>query len=415
MPRQAKPLNDTQIKQAKPKAKEYNLADGGGLSLRVKPNGTKQWLFNYSKPHTRKRSNLSIGIYSKLSLKQARKERDSFNELLARKIDPKDHRKEKARQNKQAHSNTFQVIYEQWLNSKKGAWADSYHKRITTAMELYILPGLGAVPIHKVNAPDTIELLSPLAERQALESVRKLCRWINEIMAFSVNTGLIHANPLSGIAKAFQAPKVVNRPTIKPEHLSQFMRDLDQHGLTVMSRCLIHWLLHTMVRPGEAAGARWDEIDFANKTWTIPAERMKMRKSHVVPLSNQAMEIIEIMRPISGRRAFIFPSRNRPLEHCNSETPNVALKRMGYGGKLVAHGLRSLASTTLNEQEFDPDVIEAALAHVDKNSIRATYNRAVYLEQRRVMMQWWSDHIEDAANGRDRKSGKKHLRVIGHK
>ena len=415
MPRTAKPLTDTQIKQAKSRNLEYNLADGGGLYLRVKPNGTKQWIFNYRKPYTGKRSNLSLGLYPALPLAKARKDRDDFQSLLAEGIDPKSHRLSKEEAEQQAHENTFSRVYSQWLSSKDGIWSDSYRKRLTMAMELHILPELGPIPVHKVNAPEAIRILSPLADRQALESVRKLCRWTNEVMLFAVNTGLIASNPLSGISKAFQTPRVANRPTIRPEELPAFLRDLNKAGLTITSRCLIHWLLHTVVRPGEAASARWDEIDLVNRVWEIPAEKMKMRRPHLVPLSDQAMEILDIMRPISGHRQYVFPSRNRPLDHANPSTATVALKRMGYGGKLVAHGFRSLASTALNEREFAHDVIEAALAHVDANSIRGTYNKAQYLEQRRVMMQWWSDYIERATTGEELSKAKpiqkRHLRV----
>lgn len=165
-----------------------------------------------------------------------------------------------------------------------------------------------------------------------------------------------------------------------------------------------------MVRPGEGAGAGWDEINFGQKLWVIPAERMKMKRDHIVPLTAQALAILETMKPISAHRTYIFPSIYKPREPMNISSANMALKRMGYKGQLVAHGLRSLASTVLNEQEFSHDVIEAALAHVDKNSIRATYNKAEYIEQRRVMMQWWSDYIEAATTG-NAKTGKMHLRV----
>ncbi|MCH7672314.1 MAG: tyrosine-type recombinase/integrase [Proteobacteria bacterium] len=412
MANSTKPLTNTEVKQAKSKAKEYNLADGGGLYLRVKPNGTKLWLYNYFKPFTKKRSNISLGQYPKVTLGKARDLKQDYQSLLIQNIDPRDSRIEQEALGKQAHDNTFEVVYRKWLNTKEGVWSDSYRTRLTNAIELHILPTLGKLPIHKLNAPDTIKFLEPLAERRALETVRKLCRWINEVMVFATNTGLVDANRLSGIGKAFQAPKVINRPTIKPEELPKFLKDLEQAGNDITVKCQILWLLNTLVRPGEGAGTRWEEIDLENKLWEIPAERMKKRRPHIVPLTDQMLSLLEIMKPISQHREFVFPSRNHPREPINKESANMAIKRMGYKGKLVAHGLRSLASTTLNEQEFPHDVIEAALAHVDPNAIRGIYNRAEYIEQRRVMLQWWSDHIEQDATGINPAEGKKHLKVV---
>jgi len=399
MARVTKPLTDTQIKQAKPKAAEYNLSDGGGLALRVKTNGTKIWLFNYYTPLTKKRTNISLGTYPDVSLGKARDERQVYRSQLADDIDPAEYRKQQEANNTLAHSNTLENVYRQWLTTKQDKSA-SYLHRLTKALELHIIPALGDTPIHKINAPDTIKVLQPIAERQALETVRKLIRWLNEVMTFAVNTGLVHSNPLSGISKAFKAPKVENRPTIKPEELPDFLKTLGSAQITLTTRCLIEWLLHTMVRPGEAAGAKWAEINFETKQWVIPAERTKQRREHIVPLTNQTLAILDTIKPVSGHREYIFPSAHKPKGPINASSANMALKRMGYKGRLVTHGIRALASTTLNEQEFSQDVIEAALAHVDRNSIRATYNRAQYLEQRRVIMQWWSDHIEQCATGK---------------
>ena len=212
-------------------------------------------------------------------------------------------------------------------------------------------------------------------------------------MIYAVNTGLINANPASGIGMAFEKPKKQNMPTLRPEELPKLMRSLVMSNLSVPTRCLIEWQLLTLVRPSEASGARWAEIDLNAKLWTIPAERMKAKREHIVPLSLQAIEILEIMKPISAHRKFIFPSRNDHNEPMNSQTANAALKRIGYAGKLVAHGLRSIASTAMNEEGFNPDVIEAALSHNDKNEVRRAYNRSTYLEQRKQLAVWWGDFV----------------------
>lgn len=172
------------------------------------------------------------------------------------------------------------------------------------------------------------------------------------------------------------------------------MHSLTMSNLSIPTRCLIEWQLLTLVRPSEAAGTRWAEIDLNTKLWTIPAERMKSKREHIVPLSPQALVILEVMEPISAHREHVFPSRNNPKKAMNSQTANAALKRIGYGGRLVAHGLRAIASTAMNEANFNPDVIEAALAHADKNEVRRAYNRSTYLAQRKDLINWWGSFVK---------------------
>ena len=201
-------------------------------------------------------------------------------------------------------------------------------------------------------------------------------------------------------------------PTLIPERLPELMRALNTAYIKITTRCLIEWQLHTMARPSEAAGARWDEIDYENKLWIIPASRMKKRLSHSIPLTSQTLSLLTLMEPISRHREYIFPADRSPDRHTHNQTANAALKRMGFAGELVSHGLRALASTILNEQGFDYDIIESALAHVDKNSVRQAYNRAQYIERRRKMMCWWSEHIEQAAMGNMSLSGIKTLKAV---
>ncbi len=412
MPRAVKPLSDTQVRQAKPTAKEYNLADGKGLYLRVKPTGTKLWLFNYYRPHTKQRANLSLGTYPELSLLDARDTAQKFNGHLINGVDPQEFRREQARNSTEAQLNTFQHIAGKWLALKQPDVSQVYHDKIADRLKLYLYPKLGKVPIFKLSAVQTIEVLTPLAKAGKLETVKKICGWVNEIMVYSVNTGLIPANPLAGIGRAFNSPKVANMPTLKPEQLPELMQGMNRANIKLVTRCLIEWQLHTMCRPAEASGAKWSEINMEKELWEVPAERMKKNKAHIVPLSKQAMNLLEVIRPLSGTREFIFPADKNPRQSANSQTANMALKRAGFKGRLVAHGMRALASTTLNEQGFDADVIEAALAHTDKNTIRATYNRADYIKRRRAMMQWWSDHIEQASFGNLSLSGRKLLKAV---
>lgn len=412
MPRLVIPLNDTQIKKAKPKDKEYLLADGKGLALRVKPNGSKMWLFTYSKPYTKKRAQISFGMYPDVTLLDARTSRGEARSLLAKDIDPKEH-KEAFNNDKAAEAkNTFEAVVREWVALKEPKVSARYAFNLRRGFELHLFPYLGKVPISKLSAQQTIEALKPLAAADKLDILGRICRRINEVMEFAINTGRIQSNNLSGISKAFDSATHESMASFTPQELPKLISIVNNASIKLMTRCLFEWQLHTMVRPGEAAGAAWHEIDFENKLWNISAERMKKRKPHTVPLTPQTLAILEFLKPISAHREFIFPADKDPRTHASRETLGAAFRRMGLIGKQTAHGIRALASTTLNEQGFDSDVIEAALAHVDSNRVRAAYNRTDYLERRRKMMCWWSDHIEEASKGNYSVTGNAHLKAI---
>jgi len=398
MARIAKPLTNTEIKHAKTKDKEYSLSDGQGLQLSIRPSGAKNWLFKYYKPFTKKRTNISFGNYPEVSLVNVRKLRDEARELLARDIDPREHKAKYNRQQQAAHENTLRNIADNWIEVKKSQISESHAAHIFRSLELHVFPKLGHYPIHKIKAVQAIEALKPLSDNDNHDLVKRLCQRLNEIMNYAVNTGIAEHNPLSGITKAFKTGRTIHLPTIKPEGLAEFCETMKKAPTQNDTRALIFWQLHTMVRPSEAAGVRWEEIDIENKLWHIPAERMKKKKAHSVPLTEQTLEILEHMRPLTSHREHVFHSPRSKSKHLNESTVNMVLKRNGYKGVMVAHGMRALASTTLNEAGFDPDVIESALAHADKNEVRAAYNRAEYLERRRTMMVWWSEKITNRDN-----------------
>lgn len=424
MPRVATPLTDTQIRKAKP---PKLLVDGQGLALRVSNTSqgtTRTWVFNYYKPFTKKRTNIGLGNYEDVSLADARRKRDDYRAQLARNIDPKDYRREQELEGRRAALSTFDTVYREWLEVRGDDWSEGYKQRITKAMELHILPGLGKLPVKQITREHGKMLLQPLAERKSLETVTKLCRWSNEVLEYALDCHLITDNPFKTLRKSFKKARSTNRPWIAPAELPSFLKILEKSAKSIEVENLILWQLHTMVRPAEAAGTRWDEIDLDKKLWVIPAERMKGRKNpnspqakripHEVPLSDQAIAILEEMKPISGHRDHVFPSRNHPRQGMNASTANVAIKRMlaDKPMKLVAHGFRSTASTACNEAQFAPHVVEAALAHLDVSSIKGTYDHSTHLEQRRVMMQWWSNFIQDAAGGNVDAKGKKHLKAV---
>lgn len=393
MARTTRPLTNTEVLRAKALEKDLTLHDGDGLFLIVKTSGKKLWRFRYQRPATKQRTMMGLGAFPALSLADARDLRADYLALLANGIDPQIQAEVAEEQQQIALDSIFSTVAANWFQLKSKSVTPDYAKDIWRSLEKDVFHAIGEIPVQQIKARTLVEALEPIKARGALETVRRLVQRINEIMIYAVNTGLIDANPASGIGMAFAKPKKQNMPTLRPEELPKLMRSLMMSNLSVSTRCLIEWQLLTLVRPSEASGARWAEIDLDAKLWTIPAERMKAKREHIVPLSTQALDILEVLKPISSHREHVFPSRNNPKQPMNSQTANAALKRIGYGGKLVAHGLRSIASTAMNEALFNADVIEAALAHSDKNEIRRAYNRSNYLTLRKDLMSWWGQYI----------------------
>ncbi|WP_447907800.1 integrase domain-containing protein [Serratia fonticola] len=393
MARTTRPLTNTEVLRAKALEKDLTLHDGDGLFLIVKTTGKKLWRFRYQRPATKQRTMMGLGAFPALSLADARGLRADYLALLANSIDPQVQAEVVEEQQQIALDSIFSTVAANWFQLKSKSVTPDYAKDIWRSLDKDVLPAIGEIPVQQIKARTIVEALEPIKARGALETVRRLVQRINEIMIYAVNTGLIDANPASSVGMAFEKPKKQNMPTLRPEELPKLMRSLVMSNLSVPTRCLIEWQLLTLVRPSEASGAQWAEIDLDAKLWTIPAERMKAKREHIVPLSPQALEILEVMKPISAHREHVFPSRNDPKQSMNSQTANAALKRIGYGGKLVAHGLRSIASTAMNEAGLNPDVIEAALAHSDRNEVRKAYNRSIYLSQRKDLMIWWGNFI----------------------
>lgn len=371
------------IESAKGKEKVYKLSDGDGLQLRVRPNGNKSWLFDYIKPTTKKRSSIGLGGFPEVSLANARKLRDKNRELVAQGIDPKEYKDDKRLKNQIEQFNTFESVAREWFEVKRTEVTEGYATDILRSFELYAFPSFGHKPISKLTAPYVIELLKPIEKSGTLETLKRVIQRTNEVMTQGVNTGLLHSNPLAGIKAAFKKPMKTNLPTIEAEELPGFLEDVQNANMKLVTRFLLFWQLHTMTRPNEAAHAEWSEIDFEKELWIIPGARMKNGSEHKIPLTNQTLKILSKLKAISGHRKHIFPGDRNPSSHMNEQTVNDVIKRIGYSGKLVSHGFRSLASTVLNDNGFDPDVIEKALSHTEQNEVRKAYNRAKYLEKRK--------------------------------
>ncbi len=391
--------------------KAYRLGDGGGLFLHVRKSGAKAWESRYIKPSTSKPTYIGLGGYPDISLADARLKATNVRKLVSEGIDPKQQKDLEKAKLVEEHNNTFHAVATLWMESKRNRIKPKTIEGNWRKLELYAFPALKTMPIHRITAPMAIAALRPVEEAGHLETVKRTAQLMNEVMTYAVNSGLIHANPLAGIRDVFKKPHVKHMLALEPDELPELVRAISRGNMAITTKCLIEWQLHTMTRPNEAAGAKWEEIDLDRGAWVIPAERMKMKREHVIPLTPQTLAILEEVKPVSGHRAFIFPSIRDPKKPTDAESINKALQRIGFKGRTTAHGLRALASTTLNEQAFNPDVIEAALAHVDKNTIRKAYNRTTYLEQRQKLMGWWSNHIEQAVYSYNAPTGHQTLKL----
>ncbi|EJD8038866.1 TPA: tyrosine-type recombinase/integrase [Escherichia coli] len=395
----AKKLTDTEIKSTKPADKEINLFDGDGLILRIAPltkGGKKNWYFRYAVPVSKKRTKMSLGTYPHLTLARARTLRDEYLSLLANGIDPQVHNSNKANALKNATEHTLQAVARKWLDEKvkTSGISQDHAEDIWRSLERNIFPGLGNVPVNEIRPKLLKQHLDPIEQRGVLETLRRIISRLNEIFRYAATEELIEFNPADNLGQRFSKPKKQNMPALPPSELPRFLTMLNNASVRMETRLLIEWQLLTWVRPGEAVRARWSDIDMETYMWNIPAEFMKMKKPHKVPLSKGALRVLDSLKAISGHREWVFPSIKAPLNHMHEQTANAAIIRMGFGGELVAHGMRSIARTAAEESgQFRIDVLEAALAHSKKDEIIAAYNRAEYLTERVVLMQWWSDYV----------------------
>ncbi|EAM7299634.1 integrase [Salmonella enterica subsp. enterica] len=406
-----KPLTHTEVKNARKADKDYSLHDGFGLLLYVSKAGGKTWRFRYQHPDTKKRQTLTIGRYPEFTLAEAREARDEARRLVARGIDPNDSRRKFKQERIRLREQTFKNIASDWLGLyMKGNKRSNTIKTVTRAINVYLIPEFGSLSVHDIKAENAISVLRKYDDRAAQQ--KKIVQTLCLVMDYAVNTGIIAANPLARIHKALPPTQSKRLNALKIERLPYFLQCWEaqsNHPSTIFG--LLFQIL-TMTRPGEAFGAEWKEIDIDNGLWVIPAGRMKGKREHVVPLSSQALDIIQRMRKIK-KGAYVFYGAYRENNPITNSAITVAINRSGFAKEMTAHGFRSMWSTLLNEEGFNPDVIEAALAHKSGNSVRDIYNRTTYLEQRAIMMQWIGDFVDAARKGIiNRTSGKRGLRLV---
>lgn len=404
------PLTDAKIRNTKPGDKPIRLPDGGWLYLEIRPSGAKLWRFRYR--IAGKENIFAIGEYfsdkreGHVSLDDARKERDKARALVNQGIHPAHQRQAERLATHTESANTFEAVAREWIAKKKPGWTPYYLRQVERFMEADVFPKIGKHPIRNVTAAQLLEIVKAIEGRGA-ETVALLVRqWASAVFRYAVATLRADTDPAAALKGAIHRPKVEHRKPLTRDQIKAFVKALDGYAGYRTTVIALRLMLLTFVRTVELRGALWAEIDLDRAEWRIPAERMKMREPHIVPLSRQAVELLRELHTHTGGRGMLFPNYRNPKTCMTATTLNRALERMGFNGKdsigFSAHGFRATASTILNEIGFRPDVIERQLAHAERNKVRASYNQAEYLEERRAMMQQWADLTDEMAKDDDK-------------
>lgn len=391
------PLTDSAIKTAKPKDKPYKLSDAHGLYLEITPTGSKLWRLKYRIAGKEKK--LAFGAYPLTTLAEAREHRDTARKLLADGIDPGEQKKA----DRQAHKvtgMTFEALAREWYAYNSPRWAESTARKAKLYMENDLIPVIGSRPVKAITRPELVELVRKVEARGTLNAAGKIRQWLHQIYRFGLASGVVETNPATDLdVVAAPAKAARHHPHVTFAELPELLGKIDTTNISTLTRCVIRLLVLTAVRPGELRAAPWSEFDLEAATWTIPKERMKARRPHVVPLPRQALTILRTLEEISGGYTLLFPGQQKADRPMSDNTINKALRLMGYEGRQTGHGFRHLLSTELNGRGYNKDWIERQLAHGDNDEIRATYNHAAYPEQRREMMQAWADSIDALCAG----------------
>jgi len=385
-------LADTAIRNAKPKKKQYKLSDEKGLYLLVKKTG-KYFRFDYR--YAGKRKTLALGVYPDVKLADARDKRDDARRLLQNDVDPAQYRKETKSMQKEQAANSFEAVAREWFMKNKHIWTEGHSKTIIRRLELNIFPWLGTRPVATITAPELLAALRRVEDRGALETAHRVKQICGQVFRYAIATGRGERDPSADLRGALPPAKPKRMATITdPKQISELLRVIDGYEGHLITKCALRFAPLVFVRPGELRQAEWQEINFDQAEWKIPAEKMKMRISHIVPLSTQAIEILKEIEPLTGRSRYVFPSLRTAERPMSNNTVLAALRRLGYAKEeMSGHGFRAMASTVLHEQGWRSDIIERQLAHAERNSIKAAYNHAQHLPERRRMMQAWADYL----------------------
>ena len=393
-------LTATAIKNFKPKDKPVRLADERGLYLLLNPNGSRWWRFDYR--FDGKHKTLSFGVYPDVPLKLARERRDEARNLVALGSDPGAQRKAEKQAKAESGSNTFEALGREWIATRGKEWTESYTSKTVSSLERHAFPAIGAKPISEITAPELLALLRAIEGRGTVDMAHRISQHCSAIFRFAISTGRAVTDPVINLRGALSSTKKEHYAALTdPLAFAELLRDVEKYRGEATTKAAMKMLALTFQRTKEVRFAEWSQFDLDAAMWRIPAEIMKMREAHIVPLSRQAIAVLKELQPLTGAGRLVFQSsisRERPI---SENTVIYALGRMGYKGRMTGHGFRSVASTMLNEQGFRADLIERQLAHSEMNAVRAAYNRAEYLPERKTMMQQWADYLDKLKAGAD--------------
>ena len=397
------PLNDRQIKNAKPAetGKKTKLFDGGGLYLEVTPAGGKVFRLKYRIDG--KEKTFTIGKYPTVSLVEARQAAENARRLLVSGQDPSEAKQQEKRERQAAALNTFESIARRWHTDNLHRWKENHAARVISDFEKDVFPAIGEIQITEISVSDVKAVISAIIARGATVTAEKVRQWIGAVYQYAAMLEITDRNPASVLRGHFEQAKTDHRPALPREELTEFFRRLILAEIEPQNRIALILNMLTFLRSTELRGGQWNEIDFDAAMWTVPAQRMKHEKTapkppHAVPLADWTLELLAELKELTGNTPFLFPSRTKTDGFISDATISRIIERMGYKGRVTPHGFRSLASSVLNEQGFNPDAIERQLAHIENNKIRAAYNRADYLNERKEFMQWYSDFLRERHN-----------------
>jgi len=388
-------LTDAKIRNAKPQAKPYKITDGEGMFLLVAPSGSKYWRLKYH--FAGKEKLLAMGVYPEVSLGDARERRAQARKALAAGNDPGEAKKEAKRLSVLKSENAFEVVAREWYQQRKHQWAASSAKVVLMHLERHVFPKLGHRPIANITAPDVLSMLRVVENNGTLDTAHRVMQMCGQVFMYAIATGRAERNPVPDLRGALKTAVTKHHAYLKAADMPEFLKRLESYDGGLQTKLALRLLMLTFVRTTELRAAEWTEIDFDKCEWRIPAERMKMKEPHIVPLSDQVAAALLELKKHTGNQKYLFPNQHNLLTFMSENTMLYALYRMGYHSRTTGHGFRSTASTILNENGFPPDVIERQLAHAERNKVRAAYNHAQHLPERRKMMQWWADFLDSIA------------------
>ena len=374
------------------------LADGGGLYLWIYADGRKYWRLRYWLAG--KEKSLSLGVYPGIGLKQARQRRDNERQRLDNNLDPSAERRAEKVRAKVAGENSFEAVAREWYKKQVHTWVPGHADDVIRRLESNAFPAIGRRPISQIDAPELLAAMRPIEARGAHDLAHRVLQVCGQVFRYGIATGRCTRNIVVDLRGALTPHQKSHQPAVRPEELPALLRAIAKYDRLgdKQTRLALQLLALTFVRTNELIGAEWQEFDLDACNWVVPATRMKMKTEHIVPLSRQALAILEELKEIGGGSRFVFRGRNRDKPISNN-TMLFALYRLGYKGKMTGHGFRSVASTILNEKGFRSDVVERQLAHCERDEVRGAYNRAEYLPERKKMIQAWAKHVEALRQG----------------